>query len=209
MSLAYRRKHPATRPQLVLPNTSGLRQLVLDEFHTSVLAGHLGVRKMVDLLYQRVWWPKLRSHVSRYVANCDLCKRVKDSTQHPPGSLQPLSVPTHKFESWSMDFVTDLPPVAGVNTIFTCVDRLTKFTKLIPCTMGAQSLPATEVASLFFAHIVRSFGVPRSVIHDRDPRFTSLFWKELWALLGCKVSATTAYHPQGDGQTERQHRTIE
>ena len=101
-----------------------------------------------------------------------------------------------------MDFITDSSIASGHNTIFMCVDRLTKYMRLIPCTMGAHSLPATEVAQLFFAHIVCAFGVPQSVIHIYDPRFTSLFWKELWTLLGCKVSATTAYHPQGDSQTE-------
>ena len=102
-----------------------------------------------------------------------------------------------------MEFIVELPSAAGYNAIYTCVDRLTKLTKLIPCTMGESQLSAPEVAKLFFNHVVRYYGVPRSVIHDRDPRFTSLFWKELWTLLGCKVSATTAYHPQGDGQTEQ------
>ena len=72
--------------QLIIPATHGLCNL-LDELHTSALAGHLGVRKMLDLLYQQVWWPKMRQSVATYVANCDLCKWVEYSTQQVPGAL--------------------------------------------------------------------------------------------------------------------------
>ena len=40
-----------TTEQLVLPSTHGMRQLLMEEFHATPLAGHLGVRKMLDLLY--------------------------------------------------------------------------------------------------------------------------------------------------------------
>ena len=74
--------------------------------------------------------------------------------------------------------------------------------------MGEDKLNAVEVATLFFNNVVRHFGVPTYVIHDRDPRFTSDFWQNMWKLLGSRVIATTAHHPQGDGQTERINCTI-
>ena len=78
----------------------------------------------------------MRSIVSEFCKHCDVCARTKDSTQPPPGALQPLPVPPARFHSWSLDFVTDLPVSHGCNTILTVVDRLTKFVKLIPCWMG-------------------------------------------------------------------------
>ena len=98
-----------------------------------------------------------------------------------------------------MDFITDLPMTNGFNAIFTCVDRLTKYTKLIPCVFGISHSSAAEVASLFFENIVHSFGVPSNIVHDRDPHFTSLFWRELWSLMGTKSNETSAYHPQPNG----------
>jgi hypothetical protein len=44
--------------------------------------------------------------------------------------------------------------------------------------------------------------MPEQFIHDRDPRFTSAFWKTLFGLCGIKQTNSTAYHPQTDGQTE-------
>ena len=90
-----------------------------------------------------------------------------------------------------------------------CVDKLTKYTILIPCTLGEGELSSQQVADLFFEHVVCRFGVPRAVLHDRDPRFTAGFWRTLWERLGTRVKFSSAFHPQTDGQTERQHRTIE
>ena len=53
-----------------------------------------------------------------------------------------------------MDFVTDLAPCGGLNGLYTCVDKLTKFVKLILILIGERALLAPEVACLFFEHIV-------------------------------------------------------
>ena len=72
-----------------------------------------------------------------------MCQRAKDSTQAPAGLLQPLPVPPSRFHSWSMDFITDLPTCgAGYTGIFTIVDRLTKFVRLIPVSVGEGALSA-------------------------------------------------------------------
>ena len=68
--------------------------------------------------------------------------------------------------------------------------------------MGEDLLTAEQVELLFFQNLVRYFGIPTSVFHDRDPRFTRYFWKSFWKLLGSRAIATHAHHPQADGQIE-------
>ena len=65
--------------------------------------------------------------------------------------------------------------------------------------MAEGKLSAHTVASSFFAHVVRRFGVPSTVLSDRDPRFTAAFWDALWRILGSKVLLSSAFHPQTDG----------
>ena len=75
--------------------------------------------------------------------------------------------------------------------------------------MGEGELSAEHMAQLFFDSVVRVFGLPNEVLHDRDPRFTADFWRYLWDSLGSRAVFSTAYHPQTDGKAERAHRTIE
>ena len=75
-----------------------------------------------------------------------------------------------------------------------------------PC---KTTVTAVQAAELFYKEVIRYHGVPLSIVSDRDPRFTSNFWKALWALLGTKLKMSTAYHPQSDGQTEVTNKTIE
>ena len=103
-----------------------------------------------------------------------------------------------------MDFITGLPEVNGFNALLACVDKFGKLCWLIPCRAGENELSAPAIAELFFEDVVRLYGVPRVVLHDRDPRFTATFWKELR-----KTVFSSAFHLQTDSQTERHNHTIE
>ena len=42
-----------------------------------------------------------------------------------------------------------------------------------------------------------------SIVSDRDPRFTTHFWKSFQKAMGTQLTMSTAFHPQIDGQSER------
>ena len=66
-----------------------------------------------------------------------------------------------------------LPLSRSFNSVFTIMDKLTKWVKLIPMVVGEGELSALAVENLFFNHVMHSFGVPHMVLHDLDPKFTS------------------------------------
>ena len=74
-----------------------------------------------------------------------------------------------------MDFITDLPPCGRFNEIYTCVNKPTKFVKLIPVSIGEGALSAPEVAHFLFEHVVQFFGIPHVVLHNCDACFTAHF----------------------------------
>ena len=51
--------------------------------------------------------------------------------------------------------------------------------------------------------IYSRYGVPKGIINDRDPLFTSKFWSKLYDITETKYKLSTAYHPQTDNQIER------
>jgi hypothetical protein len=86
------------------------------------------------------------------------------------------------------------------------VDSVNKTAHFIPTFV---TVSAAGSARLFVQHVWKHHGLPRRVISDRGPQFVAEFTRELYRLLGIKVAATTAYHPQGDGQTERVNQELE
>ena len=83
--------------------------------------------------------------------------------------------------------------------VLIAVDHLTKMAHFIPTTM---KVTAKEMAELFLQYIFQYHGLPDTIVSDRDPKFTSHFWKNLQKILGIKLLMSTAEHPQTDGQSE-------
>jgi hypothetical protein len=117
----------------------------------------------------------------------------------------PLPVPTPVWADIGMDFMEPLPQVNGKSIILTVVDRFSKYCHFIPL---AHPYSVESVVQVFFVEVVRLHRVPQSIVSDRDPVFTSLFWKELMRLTGSKLDMMSAFHPQSDGQTEVANKVI-
>ena len=47
------------------------------------------------------------------------------------------------------------------------------------------------------------------IISDRNKRFMSALWQDLLKMAGASSIFTTAWHPAGDGQSERTNFTVE
>ena len=87
------------------------------------------------------------------------------------------------------------------DSIMVVVDKLTKETHFIP----VKSMHKTDaIANIFMKEIFKLHGLPKAIVSDRDVKFTSNFWKGLFADSGTKLNFSTAYHPQIDGQRERE-----
>lgn len=203
-NLLYYTRRGATT--LAIPRHSPTRLTLLHDAHDSTTAGHFGFQKTYDNLRRFVYWPHIAKDTQQYVATCEKCQRNKASQERPAGLLQPLPIPSQRWEVVTMDFIGPLPPTARkFDAITVFVDKLTKLAHFVPSTTSAT---AVDVAHQFFDNIFKLHGLPASIISDRDTRFTSRFWQELHTLLDVKLALSTAYHPQTDGQTEVMNKTL-
>ncbi|GJP38139.1 hypothetical protein CLOM_g22577, partial [Closterium sp. NIES-68] len=190
-----------------VPNYPPLRQLLLEEYHDVLYAGHFGSNKTLTGIAKHYYWPHLAEDVQKFVTSYDTCQRMKSSKEKKAGLLQPLPVPEKPWQVVSLDFITGLPPTSsGHDAILVVIDKLSKMGHFIPTQTTART---EETAQLFVRYIISQHGIPTTLISDRDPKFTSKFWKELMSLLGTKLAMSSAYHPQTDGQTERLNQIVE
>lgn len=148
----------------------------------------------------------LRTFVCNFIHECETCQRNKAENVSPAGLLKPLQIQTTIWTDITLDFIDGLLRLQGHDVIIVVVDRLSKYAHFI-----APSHPytTTTIAHLFIDHIFRLHGMPQSIVSDRDPKFTSSFWRELFCLQGTHLNLTLAYHPQCDGQLEVVNRCLE
>ncbi|PPQ76896.1 hypothetical protein CVT24_008781 [Panaeolus cyanescens] len=190
--------------RLVVPAKCGVRAKLFQYAHD--LMGHFGSRKTYDSLRSSFFWPNMRTDLEKsYIASCDECQRNKSSTSKPTGPLHPLPVPDARFESIAMDFIGELPEDNGHNQILTITDRLGADIRIIPCN---TTMTAQDVAVLFHNHWYCENGLPADIISDRDTIFMSKFWEHFTFLTGIKHKASTSFHPQTDGSSERTNKTV-
>jgi transposase InsO family protein len=84
-----------------------------------------------------------------------------------------------------------------------------------PLHKGSHFIPVkttylgAKLAELYMSRIVCLHGVPRKIMSDRGSQFTSQFWEKLHEFMDTKLNFSSAYHPQTDGQTERNNQILE
>ena len=123
----------------------------------------------------------MRKDIHTYVEQCMLCQKVKYDRGKDPGLLQSLPIPNTPWESISMDFIFGLPKSIQGNIGIWTIVRFSKQAHFIPV---KKTIKAQHMAKLFISQIFKYHGLPTSIVSDRDPRMTSLFWRGLFENLG-------------------------
>ena len=192
--------------RIYLPDDSILRTKLFTEIHDTPSAGHPGFHKMISHVRRHFVGPKLHVDVLDYVRSCPSCQIAKPRNTRAYGTLLPLQPPEAPWQDVSLDLITQLPLSDSYDSIFVIVDRFSKMAYFTPTNTTADAL---QLAHLFLKRVVFVHGLPRSIVSDRDRRFLSSFWTELFEQLHTTLRFSTANHPQTDGQTERTNRTLE
>ena len=157
--------------KICIPDNDELKRLILEEAHSSKYTMHPGSMKMYQNLRGMYYWTGLKRDVVEFVLRCLVCQRVKVEHQKPAGLLQPLPIPTWKWEHVTMDFIVGLPRTKRKHdAIWVIVDRLTKSAHFLAIRV-TDSL--NSLVELYIREIVRLHGIPTSIVSDRDSRFTS------------------------------------
>ncbi|MBW0462386.1 hypothetical protein O181_002101 [Austropuccinia psidii MF-1] len=137
--------------------------------------GHISEDRTKDRVASTAWWPQREKELGEYINTCEICQKANRKHGKMYGLLQHIEEPKHPWETINMGLC-------------------------LPC---HKEDTAMETALIFWNNIIATCGVPKIIISDRDPKFTSAFWTNLYDILGKKLAFSTAYHPQTDGLAER------
>lgn len=194
------------RDRIWLAGAAQVQLKILRAFHDSSIGGHSGF----PVTYRRVRalfaWPKMKQQIRNYVQTCNTCQQAKPERVNYPGLLEPLEVPPGAWHTITMDFIDGLPQSGRFNCLLVIVDKFTRYAHFLPL---QHPFSASKVALSFLDNVYKLHGLPKVIISDRDPVFTSKFWKELFRHIGTELRMSTPYHPQTDGQTGRVNQCVE
>jgi hypothetical protein len=160
--------------RLCVTSIPDLKNLIMEEAHNTPYSIHPGGTKMYQDPKDTFWWHEMKCEIAYFIARCDICQKVEAEHQCPAGLLQPLQIPVWKWDEVGMDFITSLPRSSrGHDSIWVIVDRLTKFAHFLPVKTTDHG---RKLADLYISRIVSLLGVPKIIVSDRGPQFTSCFW---------------------------------
>ena len=184
---------------LVLPKSFRRKVLVLA--HDNL--GHMGARKVKEILKARFSWPGLGKDVIEYCRSCPSCQPCakRKSRQVPMVERKVYSEP---FEVMGVDIVGPFPVgKGGYRFLLTAICMATRWPEAIPL----KSVTARAVATALLEVFSRT-GIPLQIVSDQGTQFVGKVMTQLCSNLHIDKIKTTPYHPEGNGMVERMHGTL-
>src|SRR5882724_6091242 len=133
------------RGRVYVPPDGQLRHNVVNTLHDSPITGHSSRWKTTDLVAHNFWWPGMGHYIAKYTRGCDLCNCTKNYPSTPAGKLMPNHIPDHRWQTISVDLITELPQSHGYDTIMVIVDCLSKHAHAV---LTTSDVTASGIASV-------------------------------------------------------------
>lgn len=164
---------------------------------------HPGVAKMLLLMRDQYYWPKMHADVKAYVSSCRICQLSKRHATPKAGNYS-VRVATALFETVSVDLMDFArSPSRGNRYLLVVQDLYSRFIFLIPL----KNKEAATVADAFWERVATLVGPPDTALMDNGGEFKGVF-RKLLDKLGSGSTLGLAYHPQSNAANERSHKDI-
>ena len=189
--------------QLLVPKK--YRTEVLRMAHDAPMAGHMGISRTRERLWQEFYWPGITSDIRRYCSSCYTCQRTAPRGKVRKCPLGKAPIIETPFRRVAVDIIGPIKPASqrGNQYILTVIDYATRYVEAAPLKTIRTETIAEELWKIW-----TRVGFPQEIQTDRGTQFTSETMREINRLLSIKGITTTPYHAQANGLVERFNGTI-
>ncbi|MBW0537016.1 hypothetical protein O181_076731 [Austropuccinia psidii MF-1] len=136
--------------------------------------GHISEDRPKERVASTAWWLRWEKYLSEYIKTFERCQKANRKCGKRSCLLQNIEEPKNPWETINMDWVTGLVPGGKekLNYGLVMVDRYSESVGFLPFHKEDTAMVS---ALLFWNNIISTCGIPKIIISDRDPTFTSEF----------------------------------
>lgn len=181
------------------------KRVILNDYHMLPTSGHAGIRRMINNIKKRYFWPGLEKDVTKFVSRCDKCLRQKHFSKYIKQPMVITDTGRCTFDRIYLDLVGPLCKDSdSYMYILTLQCDLSKYVEAYPL----RNKDTISVARAFVNNFVLRYGIPKQVISDRGTEFVSTVMREVCSLLQISQLTSTSYHHQSIGGLENTHKNL-
>jgi hypothetical protein len=186
-------------------------QKLLQETHGSSnfvihVGGHFSAKTTAfKIIRKGYYWPSIFCDSYVFSRSCDKCQKLAGKERLSTMPLQPV-LPEFPFSKWGLDFIGPINPPSSAGQVFilTATNYFSKWVEVVPLKHSTHD----QVISFLENNIFSRFGLPLEIITENGPAFISTKLTQFLAKLGVKNFTSSAYYPQGNGQTESTNKNL-
>lgn len=188
---------------LIVP--SKFRPEVLLHGHSTIWAGHRGIKRTKDAISKYYYWPNMSKEIALYVKSCPTCQKIDTVKKTNRAPLIPIPLIGEIFDEVVVDILGPIKPVSktGKQWILVQVCQASRW----PEAVALSNIKADTVADALL-HIWSRTGIPRTLRHDCGTNFMSKLMAAVESRLGIKDCVSTVFHHESIGVTERFNYTL-
>ena len=163
--------------------------------------GHLSMDRVLILLQERFYWPKMSEDVRFYIRTCDHCTWFK---QEPEKEKMQTITASYPLELIHLDFLTIGGKQDKRKNVLVVTDHFTRYAQCYVTDSQTAETVADVMVNQYFSH----YGWPEKILTDKGRCFENHLFQEICDQAKVKKLRTTSYHPQTNGQCERFNKTL-
>ena len=157
--------------------------ILLENYHSTIIGGHMGINKTFRTIQQRFYCPNIHHYIRLYVTGCHVCQLFKNSKRFDRPYQNRTDLPTEPLSRIYLDFKHMPGSSNKYKFIFVMLCESLNYLIAEP----TKTTQAPEVCQVLMKHFIRYFGAPKQIITDQDPAFLSSLCQWFLRAFGIKL----------------------